>query len=46
MVVGYEALCLKCGESFVPADENDLIHIQKADETPCEGQGILIGSWS
>lgn len=46
MPVGYEALCLVCGESFNPGDENDLIHIRKDDETECGGQGIMVGEWS
>lgn len=45
MTVGYEALCLSCGETFNPNDEQDTIHIQKNDETECGGQGIIVGSW-
>lgn len=43
--VGYEARCNKCGETFVPADENDLVHCEREDGTPCEGNGTLLGAW-
>lgn len=32
-----EALCGTCGETFNPADEDDTIHIERADGTPCGG---------
>lgn len=34
-----EAVCQECGETFVPADEEDLIHGE------CGGQGIITGEW-
>jgi hypothetical protein len=45
MSIIYEARCTKCDELFNPADEEDLIHVEQEDGTPCEGQGILMGSW-
>jgi hypothetical protein len=40
-----EAECAKCGETFIPADEDDTIHIARADGTECGGQGVIIGEW-
>lgn len=40
-----EAECTECGETFVPADEDDLIHGLRADETPCGGLGVIVGRW-
>jgi hypothetical protein len=34
-----EAICTKCGETFVPEDEDDLIH------GVCEGTGYITGEW-
>lgn len=44
-MIGHEARCTKCGETFNPTDENDLIHLEQEDGTPCGGQGVLTGSW-
>ena len=41
----YEAECQRCGETFTPLDEGDLIHLMRADETECGGQGTLTGEW-
>ena len=40
-----EAECTKCGDIFIPADEDDTIHIERSDGTPCGGQGIIVGEW-
>ena len=45
-VVGREALCQKCGETFNPNTSDDLEHVVRADGEFCEGQGVLVGSWS
>lgn len=39
-----EALCA-CGETFNPADETDLEHVERADGTPCGKRGEIIGEW-
>lgn len=37
-----EALCFKCGETFVPADEQDLIHQWSEEQHGiCGGQGTI-----
>lgn len=43
--VGLEAQCGTCGEHFVPADENDLVHLERADGSPCGGSGTILGEW-
>ena len=40
-----EAECQKCLQTFNPADENDLIHIETAGGNPCGGLGIITGEW-
>lgn len=40
-----EAECIVCQETFVPADEDDLIHGVHEDGTPCGGQGVITGEW-
>jgi len=40
-----EAHCLKCGEVFNPADEDDTIHIAREDGTECGGVGVIDGEW-
>lgn len=46
-VIGHEARCAKCGETFNPADEIDALeHIQREDGTACGGLGIMSGSWA
>lgn len=37
----HEAVCDGCGESFNPADPQDLEHVQTADGQPCGGAGRL-----
>jgi uncharacterized OB-fold protein len=32
-------VCKKCGEMFVPADEDDTIHIVREDGHECGGEG-------
>jgi hypothetical protein len=43
--VTLEAICLRCGEVFIPADEFDLIHGQREDGAPCMGMGTITGEW-
>ncbi len=45
-----EAKCRKCGETFNPADEDDLEHLMSygdgsEHEQPCGGQGDILGEW-
>lgn len=41
-----EAICHKCGHSFVPADENDTEHGDCVEcGEVCGGQGEIIGEW-
>lgn len=40
-----EAHCRRCGEVFVPADEDDLIHLIKEDGSDCGGTGVVAGEW-
>ena len=35
-----EARCMGCGETFIMANEADVIHIQKEDGTACGGIGV------
>lgn len=44
-VIGYEAVCSKCGETFSPNDEEDLEHCVRKDGSVCGGKGELSGSW-
>lgn len=43
-VVSYEAVCTRCGDTFNPADEADLVHLERADGTECGGTGYLLGA--
>lgn len=36
-----EATCRDCGEVFIPADESDTEHLERADGTWCGGQGEI-----
>lgn len=36
-----EAICNRCGQTFVPADENDLTHEVKDNGQSCGGRGRL-----
>lgn len=45
-----EAQCTKCGDAFVPADENDLEHFVRTSDDehqgePCGGRGVILGEW-
>ena len=45
-----EARCTKCGDTFNPADEDDLIHgVRTSNDEhqgdPCGGVGELLGEW-
>jgi hypothetical protein len=44
-IIGYEAICTKCDESFNPVDEFDLIHVLSFDEEECGGEGVMVGAW-
>jgi hypothetical protein len=44
-IISYEARCTVDGETFIPADEEDLIHLVREDGTECGEQGILLGAW-
>jgi hypothetical protein len=35
-IIGYEAQCRKCGETFNPADETDLKHCQESHTEECD----------
>lgn len=39
--ISLEATCGGCGETFVPADENDLEHGEREDGTPCGSRGEI-----
>lgn len=41
-----EAICERCGETFIPADEDDTEHAARADGTECGGQGEIVGCWT
>jgi hypothetical protein len=41
-----EAECSKCGETFNPADEEDLEHLVTEAGVECGGAGTITGSWS
>jgi uncharacterized OB-fold protein len=41
-----EARCLKCGETFIPNDEDDTIHGETEDGVECGGQGVITGEWT
>jgi hypothetical protein len=40
-----EALCGKCGETFLPADAQDITHMGKQDGSFCGGTGDIQGEW-
>lgn len=41
-----EALCLRCGTIFNPADETDLIHgYSMSYDRLCGGLGYILGEW-
>lgn len=37
-----EAVCGKCGETFNPADESDLVHLERQSGMTCGGVGEVI----
>lgn len=50
-VIGIEAVCRECGQTFNPCDVDDTIHLVRVgdDTTPdqdCGGQGDITGWWS
>jgi hypothetical protein len=41
-----EARCTKCGQTFIPADKDDLIHLTNMETgTDCGGRGVILGHW-
>lgn len=40
-----EAQCSKCGQTFNPADEDDLIHAETLMGQECGGKGNLLGQY-
>lgn len=40
-----EAKCRKCGEIFIPHDENDIDPVEREDGQPCGGVGDVYGAW-
>lgn len=38
-----EAQCLVCGGTFIPADEDDTIHLVTDAGDDCGGQGVILG---
>lgn len=44
-MIALEARCARCGEHFNPADEDDLVHIERSTGEPCGGAGELLGGW-
>lgn len=40
-----EATCQKCGETFNPADAQDIIHMLKDNGNFCGGTGDLMGEY-
>jgi len=40
-----EAVCGECGETFIPNDEQDTIHVETQAGTECGGQGTITGHW-
>jgi hypothetical protein len=41
-----EACCAACSERFNPADDDDLIHLEREDGTACGGQGQMTGYYA
>jgi hypothetical protein len=45
-MIAWEAVCKKCGETFNPVDEDDLIHLYRFEtEEECGGEGEMTGRW-
>lgn len=40
-----EAVCSRCGETFVPCDDDDLEHCVTEMGEPCGGRGTMVGAW-
>lgn len=40
-----EAICRKCGETFIPANAEDIIHQIKEDGSHCGGTGDIGGEY-
>lgn len=36
-----EARCTRCEETFIPADDTDLEHVERVDGTACGGAGVI-----
>lgn len=41
-----EATCTTCGDTFIPADENDREHVERENGDECGGTGQLAGQWT
>jgi len=35
-----EVCCARCGQTFIPADADDLLHFQRRDGELCGGTGV------
>lgn len=44
-MIALEAVCVRCGNTFNPADEDDLVHVEQVTGEPCGGAGELLGGW-
>lgn len=44
-IVIREAVCSRCGETFVPCDDDDLEHCVTEMGEPCGGRGTMVGAW-
>lgn len=42
-----EAKCTRCNETFIPhsTKDEDQVHGQREDESPCGGLGVIMGEW-
>ncbi len=45
-IIGFEAQCPACGETFNPAGPDDLTHLETSDGQPCGGVAAQYRSWS
>jgi hypothetical protein len=40
-----EAVCNRCGQTFLPSGPDDLIHLANETGEECGGTGEIVGSW-
>lgn len=47
VAISWEARCSRCGEVFVPNDEDDLVHVVRDDGVECGGDADpeSVGQW-